>query len=61
MGASYFGNINYAVQYADIVTQSFHTVKNMTTGEGGAILTNDFEIYEKVKSLRTHGINNTVK
>ena len=61
LGASYFGNIKYAVKYADIVTQSFHPVKNITTGEGGAILTNDFEIDEKVKSLRTHGINKNVK
>ena len=61
LGASYFGNIKYAVKYADIVTQSFHPVKNITTGEGGAILTNDFEIDNKVKSLRTHGINKNVK
>ena len=61
LGASYSGNIKYAVKYADIVTQSFHPVKNITTGEGGAILTNDFEIDEKVKSLRTHGINKNVK
>ena len=61
LGASYFGNIKYAVKYADIVTQSFHPVKNITTGEGGAILTNDFEIDKKVKSLRTHGINKNVK
>ena len=61
LGASYFGNIKYAAKYADIVTQSFHPVKNITTGEGGAILTNDFEIDKKVKSLRTHGINKNVK
>ena len=61
LGASYFGNINYAVKYADIVTQSFHPVKNITTGEGGAILTNDYEIDEKVmlkniQRMKAHGI-----
>jgi len=41
---------------SDITTFSFHPVKNMTTGEGGAILTNDEEIYKKAKLLRNHGI-----
>ena len=34
-------NINskrYALKYADIATQSYHPVKHITTGEGGAIL-----------------------
>ena len=56
IGASYNGEKEYAVQYADIVTQSYHPVKNFTTGEGGAILTNNFELDEKIKELRTHGI-----
>ena len=34
LGASYYGNFHYAVKYADVVTQSFHPVKNITTGEG---------------------------
>jgi dTDP-4-amino-4,6-dideoxygalactose transaminase len=34
---------------------SFHPIKNITTGEGGAITTNDREIYERLLSLRTHG------
>ena len=56
LGASYFGNKQYAVQFADVVTQSYHPVKHITTGEGGAILTNDSIIDEKVKRLRTHGM-----
>ena len=56
MGASYFDDKQYAVKYADVVTQSYHPVKNITTGEGGAILTNDPEIDEKVRRLRTHGV-----
>lgn len=35
---------------------SFHPVKTMTTGEGGAVTTNDPELYERLLSLRSHGI-----
>jgi UDP-4-amino-4,6-dideoxy-L-N-acetyl-beta-L-altrosamine transaminase len=35
---------------------SFHPVKHITTGEGGAILTNNKRFYEKLMTLRTHGI-----
>jgi len=35
---------------------SFHPVKPITTGEGGMITTNDKALYEKVKQLRSHGI-----
>lgn len=35
---------------------SFHPVKTMTTGEGGAITTNDETIYKKLLLLRSHGI-----
>jgi len=41
---------------SNITTFSFHPVKNMTTGEGGAILTNDEKIYKKALILRNHGI-----
>ncbi|MBN4080859.1 UDP-4-amino-4,6-dideoxy-N-acetyl-beta-L-altrosamine transaminase [Caldithrix abyssi] len=56
MGASYVGDKQYAVKYADVVTQSYHPVKHITTGEGGAILTNHVEIDEKLRRLRTHGM-----
>ena len=55
-GAKYNGSQKYAVNYADIVTQSFHPVKNFTTGEGGAVLSNIETIIRKIKSLRNHGI-----
>ena len=35
---------------------SFHPVKNITTGEGGAVTTNSKEIYERLLALRNHGI-----
>jgi dTDP-4-amino-4,6-dideoxygalactose transaminase len=41
--------------YSDISIFSFHPVKHITTGEGGAIVTNDKKLYEKIKSLRNHG------
>jgi UDP-4-amino-4,6-dideoxy-N-acetyl-beta-L-altrosamine transaminase len=56
LGAKYLKNKHYAAKYADIVTQSYHPVKHLTTGEGGAILTNDNKIYERVQELRAHGM-----
>ncbi|HEY5124810.1 MAG TPA: UDP-4-amino-4,6-dideoxy-N-acetyl-beta-L-altrosamine transaminase [Ignavibacteria bacterium] len=56
LGAKYYGSEKYATKYADVVCQSYHPVKHITTGEGGAVLTNNEEIDEKVKILRTHGI-----
>jgi len=56
LGASYFDDKQYAIKYADIITQSYHPVKHLTTGEGGAILTNNPEIDDKVRRLRSHGM-----
>ncbi len=55
LGSKLEGNKKYAVKYADIVVQSFHAVKNITTAEGGAILTNSKKIYLNLKCLREHG------
>ena len=41
---------------SDASILSFHPVKHMTTGEGGAVTTNSKEIYEKVLLLRNHGM-----
>lgn len=41
---------------ADLTTFSFHPVKTVTGGEGGAIMTNDEQLYHKLMRLRTHGI-----
>ena len=45
----------YALKYADFVIHSYHAVKNITTGEGGSILTNDTKIFKKIKTMREHG------
>lgn len=41
---------------ADITTFSFHPVKTVTGGEGGAVLTNDSAIAKKLYLYRSHGI-----
>lgn len=41
---------------ADMTTFSFHPVKTVTGGEGGAVLTNDDELYTRLKLFRAHGI-----
>lgn len=41
----------------DMTIFSFHPVKSITTGEGGAILTNNETLYKKLISLRSHGIH----
>lgn len=55
LGASYKKSKSYATKYADFVIQSFHAVKNITTGEGGALLTNDKKIFLKAKAFAEHG------
>jgi len=42
--------------YADMTVTSFHPVKHITTGEGGAIFTEDQELLKKLRLLRSHGI-----
>ena len=41
---------------ADMTTFSFHPVKTITGGEGGAVLTNNEEYYKKLLLYRSHGI-----
>lgn len=42
--------------HSDMTILSFHPVKHITTGEGGAILTNNPDFYQSLLELRTHGI-----
>ena len=57
LGAEYMGSKIGSCKYSDATVFSFHPVKHITTGEGGAVLTNDEEIYEKLLLVRNHGIN----
>lgn len=43
-------------KFAAMTVFSFHPVKTMTTGEGGAVTTNNLELYQKLLMLRSHGI-----
>ena len=54
IGTKYNGR--YVGSIADMTTFSFHPVKTVTSGEGGAILTNSKEYYNRLKLLRGHGI-----
>lgn len=49
---SYVGNC----KYSDLTIFSFHPVKTITTGEGGAVMTNDDGLYQRLLLFRSHGI-----
>lgn len=57
LGAEYRGK--KIGSFADITVFSFHPVKHITTGEGGAVTTENDELYAKLKLLRNHGIDKT--
>jgi len=42
--------------FSDMTVMSFHPVKHITTGEGGAVFTNDEDLYRQLKRFRSHGI-----
>lgn len=54
IGTTYNGQPNGSI--ADMTTFSFHPVKTVTGGEGGAVLTNDETLYKKLLLYRAHGI-----
>lgn len=55
LGGSYKGK--KIGSHDTLATFSFHPVKNITTGEGGAILTNNEVYYHHLKRWTTHGIS----
>jgi UDP-4-amino-4,6-dideoxy-N-acetyl-beta-L-altrosamine transaminase len=56
VGGRYLGAPVGNCRHSDITVFSFHPVKLITTGEGGAALTNDPELAERMARLRSHGI-----
>ncbi|MCU0695115.1 MAG: UDP-4-amino-4,6-dideoxy-N-acetyl-beta-L-altrosamine transaminase [Myxococcaceae bacterium] len=61
LGATYVDQRGATVKagsctHTDFAILSFHPVKHITTGEGGAITTNDEGAYKLLLELRTHGI-----
>ncbi len=59
IGATQAGVKAGSCENSDCSIFSFHPVKNMTTGEGGAITTNSQALYEKLLTLRNHGMVKT--
>jgi UDP-4-amino-4,6-dideoxy-N-acetyl-beta-L-altrosamine transaminase len=56
IGGKYLGRPIGNCEYSDITVFSFHPVKIVTTAEGGAALTNDGKLAEKIALYRSHGI-----
>ena len=56
IGGTYNSSPVGSCEYSDITVFSFHPVKIVTTGEGGAVVTNDQVLYERALLLRSHGI-----
>lgn len=57
VGASYQDEPVGSCRYSDITVFSFHPVKIITTAEGGMALTNNSDLAEKMRLLRSHGIS----
>ena len=56
IGATYKDTKVGCCKYSDMTVFSFHPVKIITTAEGGMVLTNDKDLYEKLVLFRSHGI-----
>lgn len=61
VGASYLDEPVGSCRYSDITVFSFHPVKIITTAEGGMALTNNSELADKMRLLRSHGISRDEK
>ena len=49
-------NSKHSGTFGDIGTFSFHATKNLTTGEGGLVITNNKKIAKKINLYRSHGV-----
>ena len=56
VGADYLNTKVGSCAFSDMTVFSFHPVKIITTGEGGMVLTNREDLYEKLLLYRSHGI-----
>lgn len=56
LGATYKDTRVGSCAYSEMTVFSFHPVKIITTGEGGMVLTNNKDLYEKLVLYRSHGI-----
>ena len=56
LGARYKKEKIGSCTFSDMAVFSFHPVKHIATGEGGAVVTNNKQYYQKLLLFRTHGI-----
>jgi len=56
LGSVYKGAKVGSCKYSDMTVMSFHPVKHITTGEGGAVLINNENLNKKLRRFRSHGI-----
>ena len=61
LGAEYCDKKVGSCEYSHIAVFSFHPVKMITSGEGGAAITNNADINKKLKQFRSHGITSDKK
>ena len=57
IGSDYKDTKVGSCKYSDMTIFSFHPVKTITTGEGGAVVTNDETLYKKLLAYRGHGMH----
>jgi len=60
IGGSYMDSRIGSCRHSDMTVFSFHPVKVITTGEGGMVMTDNEEFYQKLVSLRSHGITRDI-
>lgn len=56
IGGEYQGKKVGCCEYSDMTVFSFHPAKIVTTAEGGMVLTNKQDLYERLIQFRSHGI-----
>ena len=56
LGATYEGTTIGDCRYSDMAVFSFHPVKSITAGEGGAVMTHNETFYDKLVMFRHHGV-----
>src|SRR5262245_37604549 len=57
LGAASHGRPVGSAKLADLTAFSFYATKNLTTGEGGAVVTDDGELAERIRLLSLHGMS----
>ena len=57
LGSQYRSRRVGCCEYADATVFSFHPVKHITTGEGGMVVTNNRDLAERMRKLRSHGVS----